>query len=181
MADTSLPPSELQRRAAAIRLLILDVDGVLTDNRLYYGDNGVEYKTFHTRDGHGLVLLRQAGIDLGVITGRTSEVVRRRMADLKVKYLYQGVPDKLPTFETLLAETGLKPEQVAYMGDDILDLPILRRVGLAAMPANGDPLLREHVHMISRYPGGEGAVRELCELILKAQNKWEEILRFYLR
>ncbi len=168
-------------RARKIRLLLLDVDGVLTDNRLFYGDNGIEYKAFHTRDGHGMVLLRDAGIDIGIITGRTSEVVTRRMADLKVKYVYQGVPDKLPTFEKLMNECGLKPDQVAYMGDDILDLPILRRVGLAAMPANADPTLKEHVHFVSRHPGGQGAVRELCELILKAQGLWDEIMTFYLR
>ncbi|WP_294945527.1 HAD family hydrolase [Sulfurivirga sp.] len=173
--------SPLERRAEKIRLLLLDVDGVLTDNRLFYGDNGIEYKAFHTRDGHGMVLLQQAGLDIGIITGRTSEVVTRRMADLKVKYVYQGVPDKLPTFEALMKECGLTPEQVAYMGDDILDLPILRRVGLAAMPANGDPTLRHHVHFVSQHPGGQGAVRELCELILKAQGRWEEIMAFYLR
>ncbi|HID01446.1 MAG TPA: phenylphosphate carboxylase subunit delta, partial [Piscirickettsiaceae bacterium] len=111
--------TDLTERARKIRLLLLDVDGVLTDNRLFYGDNGIEYKAFHTRDGHGMVMLRQAGIDLGIITGRTSEVVTRRMADLQVKYIYQGVPDKLPTFEKLLHECGLQPDQVAYMGDDI--------------------------------------------------------------
>ncbi len=173
--------SKLAQKAAQIRLLLLDVDGVLTDNKLFYGDNGIEYKTFHTRDGHGMVLLQQAGIDIGIITGRTSEVVTRRMRDLKVKYVYQGVPDKLPTFESLLQESGLTHTQVAYMGDDILDLPILRRVGLAAMPANADPALRPFVDMISQYSGGAGAVRELCELILKSQGKWEDILKFYLR
>lgn len=173
--------TELNERASRIRLLLLDVDGVMTDNRLFYGDNGIEYKAFHTRDGHGMVLLREAGIDIGIITGRTSEVVSRRMADLKVKYVYQGVPDKLPTFENLMNQCGLSPDQVAYMGDDILDLPILRRVGLAAMPANADPVLRDHVHFISRQPGGQGAVRELCELILKAQGAWDEIMAFYLR
>lgn len=173
--------TDLTERARKIRLLLLDVDGVLTDNRLFYGDNGIEYKAFHTRDGHGMVLLRQAGIDLGIITGRTSEVVARRMADLQVKYVYQGVPDKLPTFEKLMDESGLQPDQVAYMGDDILDLPLLRRVGLAGMPANADPTLKEHVHFVSRYPGGQGAVRELCELILKSQGAWDEIMAFYLR
>lgn len=173
------PP--LHQKAAKIRLLLLDVDGVLTDNRLFYGDNGIEYKAFHTRDGHGMVLLQQAGIDIGIITGRTSEVVTRRMADLKVKYIYQGVPDKLPTFEALMQECDLHYDEVAYMGDDILDLPILRRVGLAAMPANADPTLRPYVDIVSQYPGGNGAVRELCELILKSQGAWDEIMQFYLR
>ena len=175
------PNPSVHDRAEKIRLLVLDVDGVLTDNRLFYGANGVEYKSFYTRDGHGMVLLRQAGIELGIITGRQSELVTRRMNDLKVKYVYQGVPDKLPSFEQLMAECGLQPEQVAYMGDDILDLPLLRRVGLAAMPADGAPDIRPHVHFVSRFPGGHGAVRELCELILKAQGKWSNVMDFYLR
>jgi 3-deoxy-D-manno-octulosonate 8-phosphate phosphatase (KDO 8-P phosphatase) len=171
----------LHERASRIRLVVLDVDGVLTDNRLFYGDNGVEYKSFYTRDGHGMVLLRQAGIDLGIITGRQSELVTRRMNDLKVKYVYQGVPDKLPSFEHLMAECGLQPEEIAYMGDDILDLPLLRRVGLAAMPADGEASIRPYVHFTSHHPGGRGAVRELCELILKAQGKWDDVMDFYLR
>ena len=154
---------------------------MLTDNRLIYGDDGQEYKAFYTRDGHAMVLIQKSGIDIGIITGRTSKLVEKRMQDLKVKHLYQGVPDKLPTFESLMQHLGLHTEEVAYMGDDILDLPILRRVGLAAGPADSDPEVLSRVDFISQHPGGRGAVRELCEYIMKAQNTWQAHLDFYLR
>lgn len=171
----------LDTKAKKIKLLLLDVDGVLTDNRLIYGDDGQEYKAFYTRDGHAMVLIQKSGIDIGIITGRTSKLVEKRMQDLKVKHLYQGVPDKLPTFESLMQQLGLHTEEVAYMGDDILDLPILRRVGLAACPADSDPEVLSRVDFISQHPGGRGAVRELCEYIMKAQNTWQAHLDFYLR
>ncbi len=173
--------NQIQQKASKIKLLLLDVDGVLTDNRLIYGDDGQEYKAFYTRDGHAMVLIQKTGIDIGIITGRTSKLVENRMRDLKVKHLYQGVPDKLPTFEALMTQLGLATEQVAYMGDDILDLPILRRVGLSACPADSDPEVLSRVDFISQYPGGRGAVRELCERIMKAQNTWQTHLDFYLR
>ncbi len=171
----------LLAKAAKIKLLLLDVDGVLTDNKLFYGDNGVEYKSFHTRDGHGMVMLQKSGIEIGIITGRQSELVKRRMQDLKVAHLYQGVPDKLPTFLALMEKLGIDLEEVAYMGDDILDLPILTRVGLSSTVANADPEVLKRVDFISQNRGGEGAVRELCELILKSQNLWQQHMDFYLR
>lgn len=171
----------LLAKAAKIKLLLLDVDGVLTDNKLFYGDNGVEYKSFHTRDGHGMVMLQKSGIEIGIITGRQSELVKRRMQDLKVAHLYQGVPDKLPTFLALMEKLGIELEEVAYMGDDILDLPILTRVGLSATVANADPEVLKRVDFISQNRGGEGAVRELCELILKSQDLWQQHMDFYLR
>ncbi|WP_006460613.1 KdsC family phosphatase [Thiomicrospira aerophila] len=172
---------DLATRAAKIKLLILDVDGVLTDNRLFYGDNGVEYKSFYTRDGHAMVLWRKSGLDLGVITGRKSQLVTQRMNDLKVKYLFQGVPDKLPVFEQLLQNEGLHADEIAYMGDDILDLPILTRVGLASCPKDADPEVITRVHFVSEKVGGQGAVRELIEMILKTQGHWQAHMDFYLR
>lgn len=173
--------SDLLKKARNIKLLLLDVDGVLTDNKLFYGDNGVEYKSFHTRDGHGMVMLQKSGIEIGIITGRKSELVKRRMQDLKVAHLYQGVPDKLPTFLSLVEKLGLELEEIAYMGDDILDLPILTRAGLSSTVANADPEVLSRVDFISQYKGGEGAVRELCELILKSQDLWQQHMDFYLR
>ena len=174
-------PEFLNQKASKIKLLLLDVDGVMTDNRLFYGDDGLEYKAFYTRDGHAMVLIQKSGIEIGIITGRKSKLVTKRMQDLKVKYVYQGVPDKLPTFEELMKLTGYSKEQVAYMGDDILDLPILSRVGLAACPADAESDVQSRVDFISQYDGGRGAVRELCELIMKSQNSWQQHLDFYLR
>lgn len=171
----------IQEKAKKIKLLLLDVDGVLTDNRLIYGDDGQEYKAFNTRDGHGLVLLQKTGIEVGIITGRKSQLVANRMNDLKVKHLYQGVPDKLPTFEALIEKLQISHDQIAYMGDDILDLPILTRVGLATAPSDADPEVLKRVDFISQQAGGRGAVRELCELIMQAQDTWQEQLNFYLR
>ena len=172
---------ELQAKANKIKLLLLDVDGVLTDNRLIYGDDGQEYKAFYTRDGHAMVLIQKSGIDIGIITGRTSELVKKRMQDLKVKHLYQGVPDKLPTFQALMEKLGVSLDEVAYMGDDILDLPILRRVGFSACPKDSDPEVISRVDFISQFDGGRGAVREFCEFIMKTQGHWQTHMDFYLR
>ncbi|UQB42923.1 HAD hydrolase family protein [Thiomicrospira microaerophila] len=172
---------KLRTKAQKIKLLLLDVDGVLTDNRLIYGDDGQEYKAFYTRDGHAMVLIQKSGIEIGIITGRTSELVKKRMQDLKVKHLYQGVPDKLPTFEQLIAQLGIGLDEVAYMGDDILDLPILRRVGLSGCPSDADPEVISRVDLVSKFKGGQGAVREFCELIMKTQGHWQAHMDFYLR
>lgn len=173
--------TEILHKASKIKLLILDIDGVLSDNKLYYGDNGIEYKSFHTRDGHGMVMLQKSGIEIGIITGRKSLLIDKRMKDLKVKHVYQGVPDKLPTFLKLIEQEQLALDEIAYMGDDILDLPILTRVGLAACPKNADTEVPPHVHYVSRFNGGEGCVREMCELILKSQDLWQQHMDFYLR
>ncbi|WP_024851297.1 KdsC family phosphatase [Hydrogenovibrio kuenenii] len=173
--------TEILHKASKIKLLILDIDGVLSDNKLYYGDNGIEYKSFHTRDGHGMVMLQKSGIEIGIITGRKSPLIDKRMKDLKVKHVYQGVPDKLPTFLKLIEQEQLALDEIAYMGDDILDLPILTRVGLAACPKNADTEVPPHVHYVSRFNGGEGCVREMCELILKSQSLWQQHMDFYLR
>lgn len=174
-------PQEIINKAAKIKLLILDIDGVLSDNKLYYGDNGIEYKSFFTRDGHGMVMLQKSGIEIGIITGRQSPLIDKRMKDLKVKHVYQGKPDKLPTFLSLVKKLELSFDEIAYMGDDILDLPILTRVGLAACPKDADIEVINRTPLVSNFIGGQGCVREVCELILKSQNLWQQHMEFYLR
>lgn len=181
MTDLAPFSPGLVKKAETIRLLILDVDGVLSDNKLIYGDDGMEYKAFFTRDGHGMVMLQKSGIEIGIITGRNSPLTSKRMQDLKVKHLYQGVPDKLPTFLKLVESLGLRFSEIAYVGDDILDLPILTRVGLAVCPADADAEVKPRVDYISQFNGGQGCVREICELILKAQGLWQAHMDFYLR
>lgn len=172
---------QLMAKAEKIKLLLLDVDGVLTNNFLYYSDDGQELKSFYTRDGHGMVMLQKSGVDIGIITGRKSQLVANRMRDLKVKHVYQGVPDKLPTFLQLMESLQIGFDEVAYIGDDILDLPILTRVGLSATPADGDPEVKSRVDHISTFEGGRGCVREMCELLMKAQGQWQQHMDFYLR
>lgn len=159
-------------RAARIRLVIFDVDGVLTDGSLYLGDDGQEYKAFNSRDGHGMVMLQQTGVQIGVITGRTSRVVDLRMKSLGVAHLFQGCRDKLPVYESLVRDLGLTDEVIAYVGDDLVDLPIMRRVGLAIAVADAHDLVRGHAHLCTRAAGGRGAAREVCELIMEAQGTW---------
>lgn len=171
----------LVQKAKKIKLLILDVDGVMTDNHLYYNDEGVETKTFYTRDGHGMVMLQKSDVEIGIITGRKSQLVANRMRDLKVKHVYQGVPDKLPTFLKLIEELKINLEEIAYVGDDILDLPILKRVGFSITPADGDIEVKPHVDYISEFKGGRGCVREVCEIIMRSQGTWQQHMDFYLR
>lgn len=171
----------LTLKAKKIKLLILDVDGVLTDNRLIYGDDGQEYKAFYTRDGHGMVLLQKSGVDIAIITGRKSALVTKRMQDLKVKHVHQGVPDKLPTFLNLVDELGIEMSEIAYVGDDILDLPILTRIGLSVTPADGDFEVKSRVDYISHFKGGQGCVREVCEMIMRSQETWQQHMDFFLR
>ncbi|WP_130536818.1 3-deoxy-manno-octulosonate-8-phosphatase KdsC [Thiomicrorhabdus indica] len=172
---------KLIQKASKIKLLILDVDGVLTDNRLYYSNDGNEQKTFYTRDGHGMVMLRKSGVDMAIITGRKSELVAKRAQDLKIAHLYQGVPDKLPSFQKLMAKLAISSDEVAYIGDDILDLPILMRVGLSITPADGEEEVKSRVDYVSPHKGGNGVVREICEMIMKSQDTWQQHMDFYLR
>ncbi len=171
----------LAAKAAKIKLLILDVDGVMTDNRLTYSDDGMESKSFYTRDGHGMVMLQKSDVEIGIITGRKSQLVTNRMRDLKVKHVFQGVPDKLPTFLQLVEDLNLNLDEIAYVGDDILDLPILLRVGLSITPADGDVEVKSRVDYISKYDGGRGCVREVCEIIMRTQGSWQQHMDFYLR
>ncbi len=178
--------SNLIERARPIRLVIFDVDGVLTEGRLSYSSHPdapdkEENKVFHVRDGLGMKLLMQAGLEIGIITARSSLAVARRMADLGVPHVYQGQLDKRASYEHLRAQLKLAHEQVAYMGDDIIDLPVLRRVGLAATVSDATPFMQSHCHWVAQQRGGLGAARELCEFILSAQGRWEETLAYYLR
>jgi 3-deoxy-D-manno-octulosonate 8-phosphate phosphatase (KDO 8-P phosphatase) len=167
-------------RAKLIRLVIFDVDGVLTDGSLFIGDDGQEYKAFNSRDGHGMTMLQRTGVTLAVITGRTSEVVRIRMQSLGVEHVFQGQRDKLQAYEDLKEALSLSDEQIAYVGDDILDLPIMRRVGLSIAVADAHTLARHHSHWQTQSTGGRGAAREVCELVMEAQGTLDEMTAPYL-
>ncbi len=161
--------------AKQVRLLLLDVDGVLTDGTLRYTSGGEEIKCFNTQDGLGIKLLQDSGVEVGVITARSSEMVARRAKELTLAHLYQGKRDKLSAYEEILKKTGLRPMHTAYMGDDWLDLPLLNRVGFAAAPANSVVEIRQRVHYISERRGGHGAVREVCDLIMEAQGNYTKM------
>jgi 3-deoxy-D-manno-octulosonate 8-phosphate phosphatase (KDO 8-P phosphatase) len=172
---------DLRARARAIRLLLLDVDGVLTDGRLYYGADGDALKAFHIRDGLGLKMLRATGVEVAIVTGRTSRAVELRAENLGIPHVFQGVGDKLVVFELLLKRLTLPSEAAGAMGDDLPDLPVLRRCGLAACVPEAPALVRSHAHYISENPGGAGAVRELCELVMAAQGTLETGMQEYLK
>jgi 3-deoxy-D-manno-octulosonate 8-phosphate phosphatase (KDO 8-P phosphatase) len=159
---------DLLARAARIRLVLLDVDGVLTDGRIWYGPEGEALKAFDVRDGHGIVLVR-AHVDFGVISGRPGKATEKRLEELRFKHAIFGERDKLAGYARL-AHLGVPDEAVAYMGDDVNDVPLLARVGLAACPADAHPEVRRRVHLVTAAPGGRGAVRELCELLLRARH-----------
>ncbi len=167
-------------RAESIKLLLLDVDGVLTDGNLIYSADGNEGKSFNTQDGFGLRILQDCGIDVGIITARKSELVARRGNELKMRYVYQGAPNKLEAFKDISKQSGLKPFEIAYMGDDWLDLVLLNRVGLAVSPANGVAEVKAVAHYVTNQSGGHGAVREVCELILHAKGLYEQCLQKYM-
>ena len=171
---------DILERASRIRLAIFDVDGVLTDGSLYIRDDGQESKAFNSRDGHGMVLLRQTGVTLAIITGRSSEVVRIRMASLGINHVYQGIQDKLAAYEELKQTLGLTDEAIAYVGDDVMDLPVLRRAGLAVAVADAHPLVQRHAHWRTASPGGRGAARDFCELIMEAQGTLDTMMAPYL-
>jgi 3-deoxy-D-manno-octulosonate 8-phosphate phosphatase (KDO 8-P phosphatase) len=160
------------RAAARIRLLVLDVDGVLTDGGLYYGPSGEDIKRFHAQDGLALVEARRAGLALAVVSGRTSASVTRRLAELGITEVHQGVEDKSAVLAALMTRLGLDPAEVAAMGDDLGDLPLMRRAGLALAPLNAVREVRDAAHWVSRRAGGEGAVREAVELLLRARKAW---------
>ncbi len=169
----------MRSRLEGIRLLLLDVDGVMTDGRIIYDDREGEIKAFDVKDGHGIKLLQRAGIRVGIITGRQSAVVDRRANELGIELVYQGAKDKLAPFMDILLKTGLTAEQVAYVGDDLPDLPILRRVGFAATVADAVAEIKPHVHYVTQNGGGRGAVREICDLLLKETGRWELVAARY--
>jgi 3-deoxy-D-manno-octulosonate 8-phosphate phosphatase (KDO 8-P phosphatase) len=171
----------LAARIKPLRLIAFDVDGVLTDGGLYLSDSGEEFKRFNSLDGHGLKMLKASGVELAIITGRTSRCVELRAKNLGITRLYQGVEDKLAVMQSLLADLKLAPEAAAFMGDDVVDLPVLRRVGLALSVPDAPQVVRDHAHYVSQRDAGHGAVREVCELILAAQGTLDAQLAPYLR
>jgi 3-deoxy-D-manno-octulosonate 8-phosphate phosphatase (KDO 8-P phosphatase) len=162
-----------------IRILILDVDGVLTDGRIIISDDGQETKCFDVRDGHGLKMLKRIGIEVMFLTGRKSKVVEFRARELGVDKIYQGVLDKLAVYREILAERDISSEQVACMGDDIVDLPVLKRAGFSIAVCDSHSEILRAVDLVTKNPGGRGAVREVCEMLIKAQGKWEDLMERY--
>ena len=169
----------LKNTITGLKLLILDVDGVLTDGSINYSDDGTEFKSFNVRDGHGIKLLMRAGVDCAIITARSSEVVNVRAKDLGIRHVFQGQKEKLGAFKEVLSASGLKACECAYMGDDLIDLPVMRAVGLSAAPKDAVWEVAEFVDIVTEAPGGRGAVRELTEIILKLSGKWDEVTARY--
>ena len=188
-ADSSLIPhpssliphsSSLTERASRVKLLLMDCDGVLTDGRITLRESGDEEKSFHTRDGHGIVLLHRAGLRSGIISGRTSATVVTRARDLGIHFVRQGTWEKVKDFDEVLLEAGVRADEVCFVGDDVTDIPLMRRSSLAVAVADATEETRAAAHYVTRLPGGFGAVREVCELILKAQGKWAGLMERYV-
>ncbi len=177
--STKSTTSTIQTRAQKITCLALDVDGVLTDGRIVVGSDGTELKFFDVRDGHGLKMMTRADIRLALITARPSPITAARAAELGIEDVFQGSLQKLPSYEELITRRSLKDEEICFIGDDVVDLPILRRVGLACCPSDAVAEVREGCQYISPFAGGRGAVRDICELILKAQEKWSVVMERY--
>ncbi|PKO53566.1 MAG: phenylphosphate carboxylase subunit delta [Betaproteobacteria bacterium HGW-Betaproteobacteria-20] len=171
---------ELLARLKNIKLLVLDVDGVMTDGGLTIGDDGQEYKTFHSHDGLGMKLLKATGVGLAIITGRTSNVVKKRAESTGVGHFYQGAEDKLVAFNDLMKASGLQASQCAFMGDDVVDLPPMLKCGLALAVPDSPPLVLQHAHYVTIKAGGRGAVREVCELIMQAQGTFDTQMAQFL-
>ena len=167
-------------RAQSVRVMIFDVDGVLTDGKLYLSDSGEEIKAFNTLDGHGLKMLKASGVELAIITGRRSRLVELRAKNLGIDHLYQGVEDKLTAFAELLSKLGLTAEQAAYMGDDVVDLPVMRRCAIAFSVPAAPSTVKRHSHYVTVAGGGEGAAREVCELLMQAQGTFDQQMAKYL-
>ena len=170
---------ELKRRIAPVKLMIFDVDGVLTDGRVIYLDNGTEIKEFDVQDGHGIKLLQRAGIEVALISGRACAAVEHRAAGLGISRVYQGMTVKVDAYELLLSETGLKEHETGYMGDDLIDIPVMRRAGFAVSVPNGVSHVAPYAHYVTKASGGRGAAREVCEMILKGKGLWGEVTMRY--
>ncbi len=172
--------NDLLQRTHAIKLAIFDVDGVLTDGKLYFLVDGSEFKTFNTLDGQGIKMLINSGVRTAIISGRKTPVVERRAQNRGIQHMYQGREDKLEVLDELLGELGLSYEQVAYLGDDLPDLPVIRRVGLGMAVASANDFVRQHAHGVTQARGGEGAAREFCELIMRGQGTLDAAQSVYL-
>ena len=168
-------------KAKKLKLLILDVDGVLTDGKLFFDNQGNEYKSFHARDGHGIKLLRQTGVEVAVISGRKSNSVALRMKNLGIEHVYQGYENKQAAFYEILKKTGITPEQAAHVGDDLLDLPVMTRAGLAIAVADANFAVKQRADWCTTLAGGHGAVREVCDFIMQAQGRFDEVVNAYLK
>lgn len=168
---------EVWQRAQHVKLLLLDVDGVLTDGRLYFDKTGEAFKVFHVRDGHGIKMLQHGGIEVAFLSGRVSDAAYHRARDLGINQFHEGLRDKVPVLEKIRGALNLNFEEVGTVADDLVDLPLVHRVGLAVAVADAAPEVRAAAHWVTPSPGGHGAVREVCDLLLKAQGKWEQILR----
>jgi 3-deoxy-D-manno-octulosonate 8-phosphate phosphatase (KDO 8-P phosphatase) len=169
----------MSAKLAKIKLLLLDVDGVMTDGRIIYDNDGGETKAFDVKDGHGLKLVQRAGIQVGIITGRESAIVARRAAELGIELLYQGVKNKRLPFNEILEKLNLTPEEVAYVGDDVVDLPVMRQVGFAATVADAMDDVKPFADLVTERAGGRGAVREICDFLLKESGRWSAVTRHY--
>ncbi|MFZ9610558.1 MAG: 3-deoxy-manno-octulosonate-8-phosphatase KdsC [Methylococcales bacterium] len=176
------PPSltSITEKVRKLKLLILDVDGVLTDGKLFFDNEGNEYKSFHARDGHGIKLLRQTGVEVAIISGRKSNSVALRMKSLGIEHVYQGHENKVSALNEVLKKLNLTPDQAAHMGDDLLDLPLMTRVGLSIAVADANFAVIERADWCTKLSGGEGAVREVCDFIMQSQGHFDEILTTYL-
>ena len=171
---------EAAEKARAVRLLVLDVDGVLTDGRLIYADDGSEAKAFDVKDGHGIKLLQRSEVAVAIVTGRTSGVVEHRARNLGIELVYQGMLDKTRALDDIIEKTGLDAGELAYVADDVVDIPFMRKVGFAVAVADATDEVRARADYVTTRPGGRGAVREVCELILKAQGNWDRVMARYL-
>jgi len=171
---------DIIEKAKKIKLVVFDIDGVMTDGSLFFGDDGQEYKAFNSFDGHGLRMLQECGVKVAVITGRKSKVVEHRMKDLGVTLIYQGYRDKTPAFEALLEEVKLPLDEITYVGDDVVDLPIMSQLNFAIATHNAHPFVKQHAHWITPRSGGRGAARDVVEFILNAKGLLEDKLNSYL-
>lgn len=174
-----MTPYEHMQRAARVKVMIFDVDGVLTDGSLTYGADGEITKTFFVLDGLGIQLLQKTGVQTAIISARQSPIVVRRAADLGINHVYQGIHDKRVAFAKLLEATGATVEQCGYIGDDVIDLPLLMKVGFAVTVPTGHPDVQHRAHYVTKAPGGRGAVREVCDMVMRAQGTYEQALAPY--
>ena len=171
---------DLASKLKGIKLVAMDVDGVLTEGQIIYGSDGMELKCFNARDGHGIKLLQRAGLKSAIITGRQSEAVLRRAEELGISCLIQNSKNKVEALNEIIRTTALLEHEIAYIGDDLVDIPVMRRVGVAVAPCDGHDLAKQYASIITNLPGGRGAVREFIEILLQAQSKWEELISKYI-